>query len=125
MSVPLFFFLRQEGFDEQLIQSLIFLKLIIAGHSTIYITRVDSWFWKRPWPSPLLFFATFGTELVGTFIAVYGIFVTPIGWEYAIYIWIYALLWFVINDAIKMMTHQFLNNEHSILKSKSLIKNQV
>ena len=124
-SFLLFFFLRQEGFDEQLIQSLIFLKLIIAGHSTIYITRVDSWFWKRPWPSPLLFFATFGTELVGTFIAVYGIFVTPIGWEYAIYIWIYALLWFVINDAIKMMTHQFLNNEHSILKSKSLIKNQV
>ena len=124
-SFLLFFFLRQEGFDEKLIQTLIFLKLIIAGHSTIYITRVDNWFWKRPWPSPLLFFATFGTELVGTFIAVYGIFVTPIGWEYAIYIWIYALVWFVINDAIKMMTHQFLNNEHSILKSKSLIKNQV
>ena len=115
----LFFFLRQQGFDEKLIQSLIFLKLIIAGHSTIYITRVDDWFWKRPWPSPLLFFATFGTEILGTIIAVYGLFITPIGWEYAIYIWIYALVWFLINDVIKMMAHQFLNNEHSILKVKS------
>ena len=109
-SFLLFFYLRQQGLDEELIQSLIFLKLIIAGHSTIYITRVENWFWKRPWPSPLLFFATFGTEILGTFIAVYGLFITPIGWEYAIYIWAYALVWFLINDVIKMVTHRFLNN---------------
>jgi H+-transporting ATPase len=108
-SFLLFFFLRQQGFNEGLIQSMLFLKLIVAGHSTVYITRVDDWFWKRPWPSPLLFIATFGTEILATIIAVYGIFITPIGWEYALYIWIYALVWFVINDAVKMRAYKIMN----------------
>jgi len=110
-SFMLFFFLRKQGLDDDLIQSLIFLKLIIAGHSTLYITRVDDWFWKRPWPSPLLFFATFGTEVIGTFIAVYGLFITPIGWEYALYIWLYATVWFLINDVIKMGAYKVLNSK--------------
>jgi H+-transporting ATPase len=110
-SFMLFFFLRKQGFDDNLIQSLIFLKLIIAGHSTLYITRADSWFWKRPWPSPLLFGATFGTEIIGTLIAVYGFFITPVGWEYALYIWLYAIIWFLINDIIKMGSYKILNNK--------------
>ncbi len=110
-SFMLFFYLRKQGFDDDLIQSMIFLKLIIAGHSTLYITRVDNWFWKRPWPSPLLFYATFGTEIIGTLAAVYGLFITPIGWEYALYIWLYAAAWFLINDAIKITAYQFLNNK--------------
>ena len=32
--------------------------LIIAGHSTLYVTRAEGWFRERPWPSPLLFGAT-------------------------------------------------------------------
>jgi len=105
-SFLLFFFLRERGFSDEIIQSLIFLKLIIAGHSTLYITRIDDWFWKRPWPSPLLFSATFGTEVLGTIIAVYGFFITAIGWEYALYIWLYALAEFLINDVIKMTAYR-------------------
>ncbi len=101
-SFVLFFVLLEMGISEDMIQTLLFLKLIVAGHSTLYITRTEDWFWKRPWPSPLLMAATFGTEILATFIAVYGLFVTPIGWEYALYIWLYALVWFVINDIIKM-----------------------
>jgi len=115
-SFLVFFFLRQQGIDESMIQSLLFLKLIIAGHSTLYVTRVDGWFWKRPWPSPLLLIATFGTEILATIIAVYGIFITPIGWEYAIYIWAYALFWFVINDAVKIEVYKILN--FKVAKSK-------
>jgi len=110
-SFMLFFYLRKEGLDDNLIQSLIFLKLIIAGHSTLYITRVDDWFWKRPHPALLLFSATFGTEIVGTLIAVYGVFITPIGWEYALLIWAYAMVWFLIEDAVKMSVYKFLNNK--------------
>ena len=54
-SFLLFFLLREAGFSEPVIQSMLFLKLIIAGHSTLYITRTDGWFWQRPWPAPLLF----------------------------------------------------------------------
>lgn len=107
-SFLLFFILQEQGVSEDIIRSLIFLKLIIAGHSTLYVTRAEGWFWERPWPSPLLFGATFGTEIVGTLIAVYGFMVSPIGWEPALWIWLYALVWFFINDAVKIFTYRIL-----------------
>ncbi len=113
-SFVLFFILQERGLPEDVIQTLLFLKLIIAGHSTLYITRVEGWFWQRPWPAPLLFWATFGTEILGTLIAVYGIFITPIGWEAALWIWAYCLLWFLINDAVKMWTYRLLRQQHAL-----------
>jgi len=110
----LFFLLQKGGFSEGDIQTFIFLKLIVAGHSTLYVTRSESWFWKRPWPSPLLLSATFGTEILGTLMAVYGIFISPIGWTYALLVWVYALLWFVVNDLLKVILTRTLlphNNE--------------
>lgn len=38
-SFLLFFLLREAGFPEPVIQTMLFLKLIVAGHSTLYITR--------------------------------------------------------------------------------------
>jgi len=108
----LFFILREQGFSEDLIRTLLFLKLIIAGHSTVYVTRSEGWFWQRPWPSPLLMGATFGTEIVGTLIAVYGVFVPPIGWVYALLIWAYAFLEFIINDSVKMMAYKMLRQRN-------------
>ncbi len=110
-SFLLFFILQERGLPEDVIQTLLFLKLLVAGHSTLYITRAEGWFWQRPWPSPLLFGATFGTEILGTLIAVYGLFITAISWEYALWIWGYALVWFVINDAIKMGTYKLLRSK--------------
>ncbi len=102
----LLFFLLVEYWKlpEDLIQSIIFTKLVVAGHGTIYNTRVKDWFWKKPWPSLILFVATFGTRILGTIIAVYGgwgLF-TPVGWEWALFIWGYAMVWFLFNDAVKM-----------------------
>jgi H+-transporting ATPase len=112
-SFVLFFVLREYGFSEDMIRSLLFLKLIIAGHSTLYITRTEGWFWQRPWPSPLLFGATFGTEILGTLIAVYGLLITPIGWKYALMMWAYAIAWFLVNDVIKVLTHRLLGTYNS------------
>jgi H+-transporting ATPase len=108
-SFLLFFFLRERGLPNELIQSILFLKLIVAGHSTLYITRSEGWFWRRPWPSPLLFGATFGTEIVGTILAVYGVFVTPIGWGYALLAWGYALFEFIIADAVKVWVRRLIH----------------
>jgi len=108
-SFMLFFILREQGCPEDILRTLMFLKLIIAGHSTLYVTRAEGWFWERPWPSPLLFGATFGTEIIGTILAVYGILVTPIGWEYALWIWVYALIWFVIDDSVKMGVYRLIH----------------
>jgi len=93
-----------------MIQSMMFAKLVVAGHGTIYNTRIDDWFWKKPYPSWILFWATFSTRIVGTLIAVYGFLIPPIGWQYAFYLWAYALAWFVFNDVIKMLTYKVLRH---------------
>jgi len=107
-SFLLFYILLEMDFSDEMIQSLFFAKLVVAGHGTIYNTRIDGWFWKKPHPSWLLFNATFSTRVLGTLIAVYGVFITPIGWEYALWMWAYALVWFVFNDAVKVATYRFL-----------------
>ena len=107
-SFLLFFILIELHFSNAMIQSLMFAKLVVAGHGTIYNTRIDDWFWKKPYPSWLLFWATFSTRVIGTLIAVYGFLIPPIGWTYAAYMWAYALAWFVVNDGIKMLTYRVL-----------------
>jgi H+-transporting ATPase len=107
-SFLLFFLLKEYGISEGMIRTMLFLKLIVAGHSTLYVTRTGGWFWQRPFPSPLLLGATFGTEIIGTLIAVYGLLITPVGWEYALWMWLYALVWFVFNDVVKWGTYRAL-----------------
>ncbi|WP_456457123.1 plasma-membrane proton-efflux P-type ATPase [Thermovibrio sp.] len=103
-SFTLFFLLeRYWHLPQDVIQSIMFTKLIVAGHGTIFNTRVKDWFWKKPWPSSLLFVATQGTSILGTVIAVYGFdLMTPIGWKWGIFIWGYAFVWFLFNDVVKM-----------------------
>lgn len=116
----LFYILKEKNFAEDTIQSIIFLKLIVAGHSTLYITRVEDWFWKRPWPSPILFFATFGTEIVATLLAVYGFLIAPIGWKFALLIWVYALVEFLLNDILKLSIFRMLRRRNGYIKEQSL-----
>ncbi len=94
------------GLPRPTIQTLIFLKLLVAGHFTIYLTRNPSWFWRRPWPSWQLVVAGESTKVIGTLAAVYGWLMPPIGWGYAAAIWGYAILWFVASDVVKMAVYR-------------------
>jgi H+-transporting ATPase len=88
------------GLPRDQIQTLIFLKLLVAGHLTIYVTRNQGWFWTKPYPSMRLFLSAEATQIIGTLIAVYGVFVAPIGWGNALAVWAYALAWLPVNDAL-------------------------
>jgi H+-transporting ATPase len=101
-SFVLYLILREQQLDSATIQSLLFLKLLIAGHSTLFVTRAKGWFWQKPWPSPMLLSAVFVTELIGTLIAVNGVFIASISWQQAGLIWLYALIWFIFNNAAKI-----------------------
>jgi H+-transporting ATPase len=92
--------------DPLTLQTLIFLKMTVAGHMTIYLARTGvHHFWERPFPSGALFFTAEITQFIGTLIAVYGIFMAPLGWVLAGLVWGYALLSFTITDLFK--THFF------------------
>ena len=92
------------------IQTIIFLKLLVAGHLTIYLTRNIGAFWSRPWPNWKLIVAAETTQVVGTLAAVYGWLVTPIGWKYALIVWGYALVWFLINNIAKVYVYNLLRH---------------
>lgn len=92
------------------IQTLIFLKLLVAGHLTIYITRSERWFWQRPWPAARLFWTTEATQVAGTLAAVYGWLLEPIGWAYALGVWAYAFAWFPVNNAARVWVHDLLDH---------------
>jgi len=90
--------------DTGIIQTLIFLKLAVAGHMTIYLARTgQQHFWERPFPSLALFGTAEITQIGATLIAIYGVFImTPIGWTLALIVWGYALVAFLISDQIKV-----------------------
>jgi H+-transporting ATPase len=92
------------------IQTVIFLKLLVAGHLTIYITRNVGAVWAKPWPNWRLVVTTEATQIVGTLAAVYGWFVEPIGWTYALMVWGYALIWFLVNGAAKIWVYSLMRH---------------
>lgn len=47
----------------------------------------------------------------GTLIVIYVLRITPIGWEYALHIWAYALAWGVFNDMAKKGAFRLLRKE--------------
>jgi H+-transporting ATPase len=97
--------------DRELIRTIIFLKLLVAGHLTLYVTRNQRWFWSRPWPSWKMFVVLETTQVVGTLCAVYGVLVTPIGWSYALVIWAYALAWLPISSAVAIAVRKLFDME--------------
>ncbi len=109
-SFLLFYLLvHSHNFSFPIIQTLLFIKLDVAGHSTLYLTRTGRYhFWHKPFPSLKFFLPAFGSRIIGTLVAVYGIFMEPIGWRYAGYMWIYAILWWLFNDYIKVLTYKIL-----------------
>jgi H+-transporting ATPase len=95
------------GLSAAVIQSLMYLKLSVAGHLTIFVTRTRGPFWSIR-PAAILFWAVVGTQAIATLIAVYGLFMAPIGWFWAGVVWVYALAWFLVNDAVKLAAYRIL-----------------
>jgi H+-transporting ATPase len=80
----------------------------VAGHLTIFLTRTRGRFWSIR-PAKILWIAVLGTQIVATLIAVYGLFMTPLGWGWAGFVWGYALLWFLVNDNVKLLAYRIFD----------------
>ncbi len=96
---------RAYHLDRAHIQTLMYLMLSVAGHLTIFLTRTRGPFWTIR-PARILLLAVFGTQIMATLIAVYGIFMTPLGWGWAMFVWGYALAWFLLSDRVKLFAYR-------------------
>jgi len=108
------FYLGDRVFDlgHPHLQTLMYLMLSVAGHLTIFLTRTRGPFWSIR-PARILLIAVLGTQTIATFIAVYGLFMTPLGWGWAAAVWVYALAWFLVSDRIKLLAYRILDPAHS------------
>jgi H+-transporting ATPase len=104
------FYLGERVFhlNREVIQTLMYLKLSVAGHLTIFITRTRGPFWSIR-PARILLMAVISTQLVATVFAVYGILMTPIGWGWGLAVWGYALAWFLVNDRVKLAAYRIFD----------------
>jgi H+-transporting ATPase len=111
-----FFFLAERVFqvDHLTVQTLMYLKLSVAGHLTIFVTRTKGPFWSER-PSWILLGAVLVTQFIATLIAVYGLFMSPIGWGWAFFVWGYALVWFFLGDRVKLAAYKIFDHRQSLL----------
>ncbi len=116
------FYLGERVFhlDRDHIQTLMYLKLSVAGHLTIFLTRTRGPFWSIR-PARILWLAVLGTQTIATLIAVYGLFMTPLGWGWAGFVWAYAVAWALVNDRVKLLAYRILDpTKAPLLEKKSV-----
>ena len=94
--------------DRPHLQPMMYLMLSVAGHLTIFMTRTRGPFWSIR-PAWILWMAVLGTQIMATLIAVYGLFMPPLGWGWAGFVWGYALLWFLLSDRVKLIAYRVLD----------------
>jgi H+-transporting ATPase len=116
------FFLGERLFhlSRPLLQTLVYLKLSVAGHLTIFVARTRKPFWSIR-PARVLLFAVIGTQFVATLITVYGVLMSPIGWGWALVVWGYALAWFLINDRIKLLAYHLFDKREARKSARAAI----
>jgi H+-transporting ATPase len=113
------FFLGDRVFhlDRPHLQTMMYLMLSVAGHLTIFQTRTRGPFWSIR-PAPILWMAVLGTQILATLIAVYGMLMTPLGWGWALFVWGYAMAWFLLTDPVKLLAYRILDPVKAEPKSK-------
>ncbi len=90
------------------LQSMVFLKLSVSGHLTVFVARTTGRFWTRPAPSRLLLGAVISAQVVATIIAVTGFMMAPLSWLLVVVVWVWSIVWFLVEDQVKLAAYAWL-----------------
>jgi len=110
------------------IQTFIFLKLAVAGHLTLFVTRTKKPFLKSPHPAPSLLWSAVVTKVLATLFVVYPLgLITPISWTDVAFIWGYCIVWIFIEDQAKLAMYRHIEHNGGKHQSRffNLIKNPI
>ncbi len=99
-----------------MIQTFIFLKLAVAGHLTIFVTRTRGPFWSIM-PGKWLLISAIVTKGIATVVAIYGIgLAAGIPAWLAGFVWGYCIAWFFVEDATKLGVYKAFEREHHVMR---------
>jgi len=103
-----------------MLRTLAFMGILCGGNLTIYLTRNTQAIWSKPHPEWKFFCATLVSQLIGTFVAAYGLGTEDfigIGWKYVGLSWIYILVWFLICMFAKEMMYKIIGRKTHYISS--------
>ena len=98
------------------LQTLIYLKLSVAGHLTLFVVRTRGRLWSHR-PAGVLVVAVVGTQLIATLIAGFGILMEPIPWTLVLLAWGYALAWMLLLDQVKLVVYHVLARRRDVARA--------
>jgi H+-transporting ATPase len=92
------------------IQTFIFLKMAVAGHLTLFVTRTPRMFLRKPHPAPVLLWSAIITKALATLFVVYPFgLITPISWRAVGIIWAYCIVWLFMGDLAKLVVYRHID----------------
>jgi H+-transporting ATPase len=93
------------------VQTYIFLKMAVAGHLTLFVSRSKGFFWKKPYPAPVMVWSAVVTKLIGTVLAAFGFgIIAPIGLTSIALIWAYSIFWAFLTDWVKTLVYRHFDH---------------
>ncbi|MCN9244653.1 HAD family hydrolase [Streptomyces sp. RY43-2] len=95
------------GLTDVQVRTLVYLKLSVSGHLTVFLARTRGPFWSYR-PSWILLTAVIGTQILATVIALTGFLMQPIGWGLVGLAWGWAFLEFLLLDPVKLLAYRVL-----------------
>ncbi len=100
------------GLSDAELRTLMYLKLSVAGHLTLFVARTRGRLWSQR-PAWILLIAVIGTQIVATLIAVEGLLMKPLEWGLVGFAWGYAIVWMLLLDQLKLWTYAILDRRPS------------
>ncbi|GLI34679.1 plasma-membrane proton-efflux P-type ATPase [Desulforhabdus amnigena] len=107
--------LKMLHLNHQQIQTLIFLKLSIAGYLDIFMGRTRSFFWSSR-PGAMLLWSGIATRILATAIALFGWYMTSISWQLVLIVWGWAAVELLVTDPIKVWVYRVLDHNGIIFR---------
>ncbi|NII09334.1 plasma-membrane proton-efflux P-type ATPase [Oleiagrimonas sp. C23AA] len=93
------------------VQTYIFLKMAVAGHLTLFVSRTRGAYWRKPWPAPVMLWSAIVTKVAATLLCAWGLgLVARISWAEIGLIWGYSLVWSLLTDWVKRVVYRHLEH---------------
>jgi len=93
------------------VQTYIFLKMAVAGHLTLFVSRSKDAYWRKPYPAPVMLWSAVATKLAATLLCAWGFgLVAPISWPEIALIWGYSIAWSFLTDWAKRTVYRHLGH---------------
>ncbi len=101
------------GLSNAELRTLVYLKLSVGGHLTLFVARTRGRLWSHR-PAWILLVAVVGTQIVATLIAAFGVLMEPLGWALVALAWGYALAWMLLLDQVKLWACELLERREVV-----------